>query len=200
MKKSTLNNPKQRLFSELKTLYIQMENSYNQVADKIGLDCKNCQNNCCLSYFKHHTYLEWAYLWEGLKELSSKEQQQFIDRAEEYLDKSRQELANGQRPAVMCPLNQDGWCYLYQYRLMICRLHGVPNKIKMPDGSVKNFPGCHTCQQLTKELDFVPQLDRTPLYIRLANLEKEFLGHKRSKLPRVNMTIAEMLVQGPPSI
>ncbi len=41
-------------------------------------------------------------------------------------------------------------------------------------------------------------MDRTDLYKRLALLESRVLGHKRHLYPRIKMTIAEMIEQGPP--
>jgi hypothetical protein len=100
----------------------------------------------------------------------------------------------------MCPLNEDGRCQLYEYRLMICRLHGVPNSFVMPDGKKVNFPGCFRCQALCSDLKEVPVLDRTRFYRDLASLEMTFLQSRSEALPKVNLTLAQMLVQTPPQI
>jgi hypothetical protein len=70
----------------------------------------------------------------------------------------------------------------------------------MPSGQTKQFPGCQKCQELTADLSRIPVLDRTPLYIELVQLEREFLGTKRRRLPKVDMTLSEMLVQGKPPV
>ena len=62
------------------------------------------------------------------------------------------------------------------------------------------FPGCFRAQELCKGLQDVPVMDRTELYRELASLEMALLGEKRKKLPRVNLTLADMVVQGPPHI
>jgi hypothetical protein len=188
------------LFSELSILYASMEHAYKQVADKIGLSCLGCPDNCCNSYFQHHTYVEWAYLWRGLKACSAEEQEGFSKRAKEYVQKSRRSLAMGLRPTIMCPLNVDGLCGLYEHRLMICRMHGIPNTLVRPDGKTLNFPGCFRCQELCSPLRDVPVLDRTSFYRDLAMLEMAFVGPKGKSLPRVRLTLAEMLVQGPPEL
>jgi len=177
-----------------------MEDAYERVAGKIGLSCHGCPDNCCNSYFQHHTYIEWAYLWEGIVSCSDEAQREFLHRAREYVKKSRVLLAQGVKPRIMCPLNDNRLCQLYEYRLMICRMHGVPNSFVRPDGKKVGFPGCFRCQELYSHLGEVLILDRTGFYRDIASLEMAFVGSKRKALPRVNLTLAEMLVQGPPQI
>ena len=99
----------------------------------------------------------------------------------------------------MCPANVDGLCMIYRHRLMICRLHGVRHRLSGPSG-VRDFPGCWRFEEGAASQDGpAPVLDRTPLYRRLAALEMEFLGAKARRLPRVSLTLALMLVNGPPS-
>jgi hypothetical protein len=188
------------LFRKLSQLYFEMEETYNQAADKIGLSCQGCLDNCCASYFQHHTYIEWAYLWEGIRSRLDEKQREFMNRAGNYVRQSRDLLAQDLRPRIMCPLNDNGLCQLYEYRLMICRMHGVPNSFVRPDGKKMSFPGCFRCQELCSHFEKVPILDRTSFYRDLASLEIAFVGPKIKDLPRVNLTLAEMLVQGPPGI
>jgi hypothetical protein len=175
-----------------------MEDAYDQVAERIGLSCQGCPDNCCNSYFQHHTYIEWAYLWDGIRSCSAERQQELLDRAREYAEESRLVVAQGLRPAIMCPLNHDGLCTLYEHRLMICRMHGIPNTFVRPDGKKMSFPGCFRCQELCSQLKEVPVLDRTTFYRDLAALEMAFVGPNRKSLPKVKLTLAEMVVQGPP--
>jgi hypothetical protein len=100
----------------------------------------------------------------------------------------------------MCPLNRDGLCGLYEHRLMICRMHGIPNIFVRPDGKKMSFPGCFRCQELCSQLKEVPVLDRTSFYRDLAALEMALMGPKGKSLPRVRLTIAEMLGHGPPEV
>ncbi|MCK4486732.1 MAG: hypothetical protein KAU38_08240 [Desulfobacterales bacterium] len=188
------------LFRKLSLLYSEMEEAYNQAACKIGLSCRGCPDNCCASHFQHHTYIEWAYLWKGIQSRPNEKQREFMNRAGEYVKQSRGLLAQGLKPRIMCPLNDNGLCQLYEYRLMICRMHGVPNSFVRPDGKKMSFPGCFRCQQLYSHLDEAPVLDRTGFYRNLASLEMAFVGQNIKTLPRVSLTLAEMLVQGPPGI
>jgi len=188
------------LFERLSLLYSEMEEAYNRVAAKISLSCRGCRDNCCASYFQHHTYIEWAYLWKGIRSGSDEKQRKFVKRAGEYVRESRALLAQGLSPSIMCPLNDQGLCELYEYRLMICRMHGVPNSFLRPDGKKLHFPGCFRSQELCSHLEEVPVLDRTGFYRDLASLEMDFVGPKIRALPKVDLTLSEMLVQGPPTI
>ena len=197
MRKESLESP---LFTKLSLLYSEMEGAYNRTAGKIGLSCRGCPDNCCTSHFQHHTYIEWAYLWKGIRSRPDEEQREFINRAGAYVKESRILLAQGLRPRIMCPLNDDGLCQLYEYRSMICRMHGVPNSFVRPDGKQMSFPGCFRCQELYSHLEEVPVLDRTGFYRNLASLEIAFVGPKIKTLPRASLTLAEMVVQGAPEI
>ena len=190
------NTAQDDLFHRLADLYARMEAEYDALASQLGLSCDQCPDNCCVSYFQHHTYIEWAYLWMGMDTLKDEHRQTVLDRARENVSQSRELLARGERPRIMCPLNEDGLCILYPYRLMICRLHGVPNQVRMPNGQIKQFPGCRVCQDLTAHMSRVPVLDRTPLYIQLAQLERDFLGPRCKQLPKGRPLLASASSRG----
>ena len=186
------------LLAKLSTLYVEMEEAYDRIASQLGLSCENCSQNCCTSYFLHHTYIEWAYLWEGIKACNEEKQNGFLHKAEAYVREAESLLAKGLHPEILCPLNEDGLCRLYTHRLMICRMHGDPNSFFQPDGKKLRFPGCKTCQEGYADSTNVPVLDRTDFYRRLAELERQYLEQEARPLPRVKLTLAEMLVNGPP--
>lgn len=186
-------------FRKLAALYADMQDAYARHAQSLGLTCDNCPDNCCTSYFQHHTRIEWAYLLQGLAELPPARRAAYEKRARAYVLEAREALARGERPHVMCPLNDDGRCGVYTHRLMICRLHGVPNRLRYPDGRTLDFPGCFRSQELCATAGSFPVLDRTALYTRLMELEVHFVGPGRIRsLPRVDLTLAEMVVQGAP--
>ena len=187
------------LADRLAKLYLQMEEEYERVASTLSFSCADCPDNCCDSYFLHHTLLEWAYLWEGMRALGEEKRQQVISRAADHVVSAERALAANERPVVMCPLNEEGRCILYRHRLMICRMHGVPSAMVRPDGKRLTFPGCFRCQEVVARIDGeVPEVDRTDFYRQLAGMEHELLGPRRHYLPRTRMTIAQMLVKGPP--
>lgn len=204
------------LYQRLARLYRSMEEAYNACALEAGLSCQGCPTNCCTSFFQHHTYVEWSYLWRGLLELPEQRRRAIVRRAEEYVEQARQALAMNALPGVMCPLNENGLCILYPYRLMICRMHGTRNVFTRPDGQRQVFPGCARFAALPCSAappspdgnneagaplpDARPTLDRTPFYTELAALEMEFHKRAAAPLPRVNLTLAEMIVMGPPRL
>ncbi len=192
------------LSHEVAAIYDEMASDYADVAQKLNFSCDGCPDNCCDSYFQHHTYTEWAYLWQGFRALDAARQEELLDRSTKYIVACEAALAKEERPQAMCPLLDEGRCTLYAHRLMVCRTHGVPASMRRPDGQILNFPGCFRCQKIVKK-KFVhdsqaPHVERTPLLQRLVAVEREFMGEKLHLYPRVKLTIAQMLVQGPPAI
>jgi len=182
---------------QVANLYAAMEEAYDRTAQAINLTCMDCPDNCCDSYFLHHTYTEWAYLWEGLNKLDASQLAAIQEKAKEYILQSEATLAKGERPMLMCPLNENGLCTVYSHRMMICRLHGVPSKFTRPDGQTMQFPGCFRCQEITGNKPPATSMDRTVFFHRLVELELGLLGQKRASAPKVKLTLAQMIVQRP---
>ncbi|MBP9943619.1 MAG: hypothetical protein KBF11_03595 [Desulfomicrobium sp.] len=188
-------------FRKLAALYADMQSRYSEYAQALGLTCDSCPQNCCTSFFQHHTRIEWAYLLHGLSELPADRRAAYEERSRLYVRDATDALARGERPSIMCPLNDGGRCGVYAHRLMICRLHGVPNRLRYPDGRTADFPGCFRSQELCAGQDSFPVLDRTALYTRLMELEVQFVGPRQIRaLPRVDLTLAEMIVRGNPTL
>ncbi len=191
------------LISQLQEIYQQLEEAYESVAQEIDFSCASCPDNCCDSYFLHHTYVEWAYLWLGFSQLEKKQQDEIFEKSREYLTQCESARKADKRPQVMCPLNKEGLCMLYKHRLLVCRTHGVPATMTRPDGQSMSFPGCFRCQDIVKEKydkGVPPHVERTPLLGRLVLLENELLDNRRHMVPKVKLSIAEMIVKGPPSL
>ncbi|MFV0435843.1 MAG: hypothetical protein ACK5PS_00410 [Desulfopila sp.] len=185
-------------------IYQRLEEEYNKVAAALGFGCEGCPDNCCDSYFLHHTYSEWAYLRLGLGRLPAAKRSQVLARAEDYRQQCLLAQARDERPRVMCPLNEDGLCILYAERLLVCRTHGVPARMRRPDGRMVEFPGCFRCQEVVAEREKTglktPRTDRTALLTELAQVENELLDSERQRYPRVRLTIAEMLLARPAAL
>lgn len=189
------------LAARIGDLYRRMEEAYDVVARQLDFSCRGCPDNCCNSYFLHHTRIEWAWLWEGLRALPPDRLAAVTRRATEYQRRAATELAAGRRPELMCPLNEDGQCMVYEHRLMICRLHGVPSSLSFPNGRVQRFPGCFRCQQLVAGRGKLPTVERASLLGELAALEREFLadnGLSAMGAAKIKQSIAEMILAGPP--
>ncbi len=191
------------LVGRLEAIYKKLQDEYDRVAQGLGFSCNACPDNCCDSYFLHHTYAEWAFLWIGLRRLDAHRQSVLLERSRTWIHQCEKALAIGERPQVMCPLNEKGRCVLYEHRLLVCRTHGVPARMTMPNGQVLRFPGCFRCQEIVA-VEYPgkqsPHVVRTPFLHSLAILENQLLDGKRHVVPKVRVTIAEMLVNGPPTL
>lgn len=184
------------VLKKLASLYADMDAAYTAAAAAAGLDCAGCADNCCVSFFQHHTHAEWLYLHEGLAKLPPERREAYEARARDYVEAVRGSLARGETPTAMCPVNDDGLCGIYAHRFMICRLHGVPN-VLLAGMNIREFPGCGPCQTLTAA-GRGKAMDRTPLLRRLAALEMELWGSRPGRPPKVDLTLAEMILAGPP--
>jgi hypothetical protein len=188
------------LFRKLGSLYQRMEQSYNSCAQEMGLSCVECPDNCCTSYFQHHTYIEWAYLWKGMETTQTGGTGHCPSEGRRVRARGQAAPVPGAAAQDHVPLERGRTLSAVLHRLMICRLHGVPNVFRMPDGRERTFPGCFRGQEIGRNLEKLPMIDRTGFYRELAELEIGFGGSRLKQLPRVNMTLAEMLVAGPPSL
>lgn len=177
---------------EVTRLYSEMDRAYGQAAQRSGFECRGCDDNCCRSLFYHHTLVELLYLRAGLGALPPPVQARIRDSAGRVRRESGALNQGGEPTRVMCPLNEQGRCGLYAHRPMICRLHGVPHGLRRPDGRTISGPGCDAYYvQCGKAA--CAQLDRTPLYTAMADLERRLrarLGFTR----RIKLTVAEMLL------
>ncbi len=187
------------VLKRLGLLYQEMDSAYTSAATAIGLDCAQCEDNCCTSYFQHHTHIEWLYLFKGLEALPEEKRTRYIERAQDYVNTVNQSLSRGELPTTICPLNDDGRCGVYEHRLMICRLHGVPNIVLTRNG-IQHFPGCFKAKKLAECKPDAPVMDRTAMYRKLAGLEMELLGKRKTPPPRIDLTLAQMIVMGPPKL
>lgn len=179
------------LHEKIALLYREMEAAYDRLAAEIGLSCSGCPDNCCDSYFFHHTYVEWTYLLRGLQAADRNTAVGIKKRAVQAVQEIERQRRQGHRPGIMCPVNDQGKCLLYAHRLMICRLHGVPASVTRRE-TEDRFPGCYRCQELKPDDRF---MDRTVFYQRLAMLERELLAGQPAPLPRFRLTIAEMIAE-----
>jgi Uncharacterised protein family (UPF0153). len=198
--KKPLKNP---VLRRLRELYARMDQAYAASSSAIGLSCSGCKDSCCETLFRHHTYVEWVDLAQGLAALPADRLEEVRQNAESWL-RIHQNALPGTSPRVPCPLSLtregDLVCGLYEHRPMVCRLHGVPNVLIRPGGGQSAFPGCDRAQNLAKTCE-PALLDRTPLLAELARLEMDLLGRERmGRMPRVDLTIAEMILMGPPRL
>ncbi|MFO7886014.1 MAG: hypothetical protein R6U68_14455 [Desulfobacteraceae bacterium] len=183
---------KEAFFAQLSNLYKMMDNAWDEAASHYGFKCRGCGENCCETNFYHHTLIEKQYLLKGFAGLDRDLVKKIRDSAARVCEKRAEARLSQENIRIMCPLNKDGWCLLYAYRPMICRLHGIPHELCRPGSSVVRMPGCSAGEPLFKARPYF-KFDRTVFYSRMAELEmafRQFTG-KREK---IKQTVAEMLL------
>jgi Fe-S-cluster containining protein len=189
-------NPYRNIFNQhknrLKDIYRSMDEHYGRVSRGYGFECIGCTESCCETRFYHHTWIEFFYLIEGFGFLGKKERQQIKHTAMAVIETYRKAGASTKSVRIMCPLNVEGLCRIYDYRPMICRLHGIPHEVQKPGRQAIEGPGCHFFAERYGTFDYIP-FDRTPFYQEMAVLEQTFrkaIGNNN----KIKMTIAEMLL------
>ena len=180
-----------RLVDKLAELYAVMDQHYQTAADHYGFICTGCEDNCCYTRFYHHTVVEYGFLRKGFKALDPVRQRDLQHRAVLYSEAIRQIEAAPANQRPMCPLNENSRCILYAHRPMICRLHGLPHKIRKSGAQVISGSGCHFFEEQCGAHDEII-FDRTPLYHQMAILELE-LRQVLNLTSKIKMTVAEMV-------
>jgi len=174
--------------SRLKQLFADMDRAYHDTAARYGFHCTGCEDNCCRTRFYHHTLLEYLLLMEGFFSLDTAMQSDILQKARAVAEAD----IKGAPVRLMCPLNVNSLCILYNQRPMICRLHGLPHELHRPGRAVAYGPGCGTFDSRFGDKPYV-RFDRTPYYIRMAALEKE-LQQALDAPHKIKMTVAQMLL------
>jgi Fe-S-cluster containining protein len=182
------------LLDRLEVLFDEMDTAYDAVARRYGFRCNGCADNCCLTRFYHHTFLEYLFLVEGMATLDTAARQAIVAKAVSVNGRTAVAKRRNDSLRIMCPLNQQERCSLYPFRPMICRLHGIPHELHRPDGSIIKNPGCNAffdqCRESGRTV-YIP-FDRTPYYRKMAVLENE-LRQAIGYGGKIKMTVAQML-------
>jgi Fe-S-cluster containining protein len=176
---------------QLKIIYSAMDKKYQQAADYYNFHCTGCDNSCCFTRFYHHTLLEYLYIMEGYHTLVNEQKVQVTHRALEVCRKTREADEKGTPVRLMCPLNVNNLCLIYPYRPMICRLHGIPHVLQRPGQGVLYSEGCEVFTEQCQGKERL-EFDRTPFYIKMAELEKE-LKQAVGMTRKIKMTVAQMV-------
>jgi len=179
-------------FKKLRTIWANMGKKYQQSADYYGFFCNGCEDNCCYTRFYHHTLLEYLFIMKGYNTLEHERQNQVTALALEVCAKTVEYDKTGKTVRLLCPLNFEGLCILYEYRPMICRLHGIPHQVQMPGQGIIYGPGCEAFAKQC-EGKKCTKFNRTPFYIEMAKLERE-LREVAGFTQKFKMTVAQMLI------
>jgi len=176
----------------LRDIFSAMDRDYNRATEYYQFQCDGCTDNCCLTRFYHHTYLEFFYLRWGFEKLDSRKKGAILSKAEEVCRDTARADEKEMPVRLMCPLNYDSLCTLYPFRPMICRMHGIPHELQKPGQKVIQRPGCSTFDDRCSHKPYY-KFDRTPFYLAMAKLENEF-KQVAGLDGRIKMTVADMIL------
>lgn len=179
-------------FERLASIYVSIDEKYQEAANHYGFQCSGCDENCCMTHFYHHTHIEFFYIVTGFKTLSSGIKKDILSQATLVQERIEKDNSRTEPSRLMCPLNIKGKCVVYKHRPMICRMHGIPHELKKPGAPVHYGKGCKLFTENHINKDYF-SFDRTPFYFQLARLERE-LKEKISLKEKFKKTIAQMLV------
>lgn len=174
------------IFSELDRIYLEVAEKYN------GFNCNGCSDLCCNTVFLHFTLVEHFYLLEGFRTLQENQRTDIIKRAKHYNDVYSKTSRPEENLNLLCPLNYDNLCILYQWRPLGCRFYGVPGFMESPVKGRQDFKGCWRFESIHGK-SVSERLDRTPFYRKVADLEKELRDRLRY-YQRYKKTIAQMIL------
>ncbi len=178
------------IFKPLIDLFDSMDKTWDKVAAGYCFKCNGCEDNCCKSLFFHHTYIEKTYLLNGFNGLDKNRQAVILNRAQNYYNKTFNQPEKIKSHKINCPLNENGLCILYQFRPMICRLHGLPHELQRPGSDPVKNPGCNA--GLFNDKSYI-KFDRTPFYQKMVQIELLFRKTMK-KTGKIKESIAQILI------
>jgi Fe-S-cluster containining protein len=183
-------------FEKLEKLFLSMNEKYDEAASYYDFHCNGCDENCCMTLFYHHTYLELFYLKKGFETLSFELKKHIYDRAMKVCKETETFDNKTGSNRIMCPANIKGKCAIYYHRPMICRLHGIPSEWSFPTQTGKNraviSAGCEEFSRQCKKKDYY-KFDRTPYYKQMAGLEND-LKEQFGFTQKIKKTVAQIIV------
>jgi len=180
------------LIPRLRKLYAEMDAAYQSAAGEASFSCDGCDGvTCCTVDVTLHTFAEMAYLRRGFNTLDMAGQLEVLGRCEEMISAKIGDPDGEQYRGLVCVLNLDGLCRLYEYRPMICRLAGIPHMFVRPDGTSLESGGCHKFEREFRSDRPDLMIDRTFFYREMAEIE---IGIVRAQGKRTaTRTVSETL-------
>lgn len=176
----------------LSEVYRDIGDVYDRVAGHYGgFSCEGCRDNCCSTVFYHYTLIETLYFLKGFRTLSEGRMTEAVAEARRYLAVLERNPGRETALSLMCPVNFEGLCGVYEYRPLICRIHGLPAFLDSRRGDVQRWKGCLRFQEL-HGAGIDREIDRTPFYSTIAGLEIE-LRKSIGDFSRSRRTIAHMI-------
>ncbi|NOY39082.1 MAG: hypothetical protein GXO95_02270 [Nitrospirae bacterium] len=174
-------------------IYGDIDRVCRDSADYYGFSCDGCNDNCCKTVFYHYTVVESFALLEGFDKLPAEIRDESMKKGRDYLGDLDKHRGKEEGLEMMCPLNYNGLCRIYEYRPLICRIHGFPGGLDHPVKGAQSFTGCGIFNK-TFQKEWTHLIDRTPFYTRIASLEGQIRREMDYRM-RFRKTIAEMLIE-----
>ena len=172
-----------------------MDKAFDKAASHYGFQCNGCEDNCCKSFFYHHTFIEKDFLLSKANDFAHDKKVALKKSAELYLNSVFSEN-NKKEKRPLCPLNKEGLCILYNQRPMICRLHGIPHHLNIPGREIQENPGCDAGTSFFNATTYY-SFDRIPYYKEMTEIEIEYretFSKSNVKSGKIKQTIAHMLL------
>jgi len=118
----------EKYFNITNLIQQEFERNINKYGDKIK--CRKGCSQCCSQIFRI-TQLDAEIIKDYLNKTSIGEKNQLLEKASDYIFKSRQEIQNENEYhkviKLPCPaLDGNGACMIYEARPVICRKFGPP--------------------------------------------------------------------------
>ncbi len=113
-------------FSEYEALIAKTDDDIKRVVNKdiLNSGCGNASDQCCFEPFLL-PFMEVIYLSHKINKMFTSTQRiEMIEKAANVLKTGRQNLK------ILCPLNDNNKCSLYEYRPLRCRLYGIKDQVK----------------------------------------------------------------------
>ena len=193
---ATKHDSLEKFWEQLEDLFSLMDLKYEEAAYHYGFACEGCEDNCCMTRFHHHTFLEVFNLKKAFAALPPKTGAEIIKKTEDVVRLHAEAEKKGETARVMCPLNVEGKCLVYESRPMICRLHGIPSELnppgRPPSAGPMITPGCDLFTRRCERMNY-RKFDRTPFYMKLAALERDFKENFGLE-GKIKMTVAQILL------
>ncbi len=176
----------------LKELYEEIDAVYYRASFQAGFNCEGCDGTkCCTVDLIVHTFAEMLYMRRGLRALNENTKCRIKERSRETVKfKALNPIGHSYRNAI-CAASFNGRCSIYEYRPMICRLAGISHFIDRPDHTRVFGTGCARFETGFRVTNPELQIDRTPFYRRMAELEIEIIQAQGKRTQ--SLTIAEIL-------
>ena len=180
-------------FDRLAPAYKEIDTEYDKVAKHYGsFSCESCEENCCVTVFYHYTLIENLYFIEGFEALPENKRKESIKKAEDYVKELADHPFGETELTIMCPVNFDGQCIVYENRPLICRIHGLPGVLHSPRKGEQKWEGCSRFTSMHGD-SITREIDRTAFYSSVAFIERD-LREEMVFTQKVKKTIAEMIV------